>query len=51
MLRFLIPLLAAFVPLAAAAQAQETPDALVKRIADEVLAIVKQDNIAVSDFF
>jgi phospholipid transport system substrate-binding protein len=43
MLRFLIPLVAALVPFAAAAQAQETPDALVKRIADEVIAIVKQD--------
>jgi phospholipid transport system substrate-binding protein len=41
--RFLIPLIAALVPFAAAAQAQETPDALVKRIADEVIAIVKQD--------
>jgi phospholipid transport system substrate-binding protein len=43
MLRFLIPLVAALVPFAAAAQTQETPDALVKRIADEVIAIVKQD--------
>ena len=43
MLRFLIPLLAAFLPLAAAAQAPEAPDALVKRIADEIIAIVKQD--------
>jgi phospholipid transport system substrate-binding protein len=43
MLRFFIPLLAALVPFAAAAQAQETPDAMVKRIADEVIAIVKQD--------
>ena len=42
MLRFLIPaLLAAFVPLGAAAQ--ETPDAMVKRIADEVIAIVRTD--------
>jgi phospholipid transport system substrate-binding protein len=41
--RFLITLVAALVPFAAAAQAQETPDALVKRIADEVIAIVKQD--------
>ena len=41
MLRFLFPLLAAFVPFAAAAQ--ESPDALVKRIADEVITIVKQD--------
>ena len=43
MLRFLIPLLAAFLPLAAAAQANEAPDAMVKRIADEIVAIVKQD--------
>lgn len=41
MFRFLIPLLAAFLPLAAAAQ--EGPDALVKRVTDEVLAIVKTD--------
>ena len=40
MLRFLIPLLA-FASFAAAAQ--EAPDALVKRIADEVITIVKQD--------
>jgi phospholipid transport system substrate-binding protein len=43
MLRFFIPFIAALVPFAAAAQAQETPDAMVKRIADEVIAIVKQD--------
>ena len=42
MLRLLITaLLAAFVPLGAAAQ--ETPDAMVKRIADEVIAVVKTD--------
>jgi phospholipid transport system substrate-binding protein len=42
LLRFLmVPLIAAFVPLAAAAQ--EAPDAMVKRIADEVIAIVKSD--------
>ncbi|HSN22030.1 MAG TPA: ABC transporter substrate-binding protein [Usitatibacter sp.] len=42
MLRFLlIALLAAFAPLGAAAQ--EAPDAMVKRIADEVIAIVKTD--------
>ena len=43
MLRFLIPLLAVIVPLGAAAQATEAPDAMVKRIADEVVAIVKTD--------
>jgi phospholipid transport system substrate-binding protein len=43
MLRFLIPLLAVILPLGAAAQATETPDAMVKRIADEVVAIVKTD--------
>ena len=43
MLRFLIPFLAALLPLGAAAQAQETPDAMVKRIADELIAIVKSD--------
>ena len=41
MFRFLVPLLVAFAPFAAAAQ--ESPDALVKRIADEVIVIVKQD--------
>ena len=42
MLRFLlISLIAALVPLGAAAQ--EGPDAMVKRIADEVIAIVKSD--------
>jgi phospholipid transport system substrate-binding protein len=41
MIRFLLTLIAAFVPLAAAAQ--ETPDALVKRTTDEVLAIIKAD--------
>ena len=43
MLRFLIPLLAVILPLGAAAQATEAPDAMVKRIADEVTAIVKTD--------
>ena len=43
MLRFLVPLLAVILPLGAAAQATETPDAMVKRIADEVVAIVKTD--------
>ncbi|HUJ01390.1 MAG TPA: ABC transporter substrate-binding protein [Usitatibacter sp.] len=43
MLRFLIPLLAALLPLGASAQAQEAPDAMVKRIADEIIAIVKSD--------
>lgn len=41
MIRFLLTLIAAFVPLVAAAQ--ETPDALVKRTTDEVLAIIKAD--------
>jgi phospholipid transport system substrate-binding protein len=41
MIRFLLTLIAAFVPFAAAAQ--ETPDALVKRTTDEVLAIIKSD--------
>ena len=41
MFRFLVPLLAAFVPFLAAAQ--EAPDAMVKRIADELITIVKQD--------
>jgi phospholipid transport system substrate-binding protein len=41
MRRFLYAVLAALLPLAA--HAQEAPDALVKRIADEVLAIVKSD--------
>ena len=41
MKRILITLIAAFVPLLAAAQ--ETPDALVKRTTDEVLAIIKAD--------
>ena len=41
MFRILVPLLAAFVPSLAAAQ--EAPDALVKRIADELIVIVKQD--------
>lgn len=41
MLRFLLTLLAAFAPLAAASQ--EAPDALVKRVTDEVLTIVKAD--------
>lgn len=43
MLRFVIPLLVALLPLGAAAQSQESPDAMVKRIADEVIAIVKTD--------
>jgi phospholipid transport system substrate-binding protein len=44
MLRYLlVPLAFAFAPLGAAAQAQESPDALVKRIADEVIAVVKSD--------
>ena len=43
MLRFVIPLLVALLPLGAAAQSQESPDAMVKRIADEVIAIVKSD--------
>jgi phospholipid transport system substrate-binding protein len=42
MLRYLIPVLLAFAPFAALA-ADEAPDALVKRIADEVVAIVKTD--------
>lgn len=41
MLRFLTPLLMALVPLAALAE--DTPDALVKRIADEVITIIKSD--------
>ena len=41
MLRYFIPLLVALAPLGAAAQ--ESPDAMVKRIADEVVAIVKTD--------
>jgi phospholipid transport system substrate-binding protein len=41
MFRFLVPLLAAFLPFVAAAQ--EAPDAMVKRIADELITIVKQD--------
>ena len=43
MLRFFIPVLAALLPLGAAAQAQESPDAMIKRIADEIIAIVKSD--------
>src|SRR5689334_8571113 len=42
MLRYLMPLLLALAPLGALA-ADETPDALVKRIADEVIAIIKSD--------
>ncbi|HEX3098775.1 MAG TPA: ABC transporter substrate-binding protein [Usitatibacter sp.] len=42
MLRYLMPLFLAFAPLGALA-ADETPDAMVKRIADEVVAIVKTD--------
>ena len=41
MLRILATLLAALIP--AIAAAQETPDALVKRTADEILAIIKAD--------
>src|SRR5258708_25667994 len=41
MFRILAPFLIALVP--ALAQAQETPDALVKRTTDEVLAIIKAD--------
>ena len=41
MRRFLLAVLAALLPLTA--QAQEAPDALVKRIADEVLTIIKSD--------
>jgi phospholipid transport system substrate-binding protein len=41
MMRFLATLIAALLPFAALAQ--ETPDALVKRIGDEVLAIIKSD--------
>jgi len=41
MKRLFIALLVALVPLAA--RAQETPDALVKRIADEVIVIIKSD--------
>jgi phospholipid transport system substrate-binding protein len=41
MRRFLLAVLAALLPLAA--HAQEAPDALVKRIADEVLTIIKSD--------
>jgi phospholipid transport system substrate-binding protein len=39
--KFMLTLLVAFVP--ALAFAQEGPDAMVKRISDEVLAIIKQD--------
>jgi phospholipid transport system substrate-binding protein len=39
--RFFLTLLTALVPLAASAQ--ESPDALVKRVTDEVLAIIKTD--------
>ncbi len=41
MLRYLAPFLVAFLPFAALAQ--ESPDALVKRTTDEVLAIIKAD--------
>ncbi|MGZ5032518.1 MAG: MlaC/ttg2D family ABC transporter substrate-binding protein [Usitatibacter sp.] len=41
MIRFFLMLITALVPLAAAAQ--ETPDALVRRTTDEVLAIIKSD--------
>ncbi len=43
MLRFLVPFLAALLPLGAAAQDRDAPDAMVRRIADEVVAIVKSD--------
>jgi phospholipid transport system substrate-binding protein len=42
MFRYLMPLLLAFAPIGALA-ADEAPDAMVKRIADEVVAIVKTD--------
>jgi len=42
MLRYLMPLFLAFAPLGSLA-ADEAPDAMVKRIADEVVAIVKTD--------
>jgi phospholipid transport system substrate-binding protein len=42
MLRYLLPLFLALAPLGALA-ADEAPDAMVKRIADEVVAIVKTD--------
>ena len=42
MLRYLMPLFLALVPFGARA-ADEAPDAMVKRIADEVVAIVKTD--------
>jgi len=41
MKRFFLPFLVALAPLVAAAQ--EAPDALVKRVTDEVLAIIKSD--------
>jgi phospholipid transport system substrate-binding protein len=41
MYRFLATLLVALIP--AVAAAEETPDALVKRVADEILAIIKSD--------
>ena len=41
MFRFLVPLLLALVP--SLALAQEGPDAMVKRVTDEVLAIIKSD--------
>ena len=41
MLRTLLVFLATLIP--AAALAQEAPDALVKRVTDEVLAIIKAD--------
>jgi phospholipid transport system substrate-binding protein len=41
MLRFLAILITAFVPLVASAQ--EAPDALVKRVTDELLSIIKAD--------
>src|SRR3954465_10264509 len=39
--RFLVPLALAFMPLAASAQ--EAPDALVKRVSDELLQLVRAD--------
>ena len=41
MLRFMLMIFATLVP--ALAAAQETPDAMVKRVSDEVLAIIKAD--------
>src|SRR5438034_4534496 len=41
MIRFILTVLTAFVPFAA--MAQEAPDALVKRVADEVLGVIRAD--------